>query len=360
DGQGGNDLLGGRGGNDTLIGGASSDMFFYSAGADVVTDFDRSSGSFNHAEGDGINLVGSGITSFAQLQPLMSQNGGDTLINFGGGNTLTLSSVTPGNLTAGDFAFSAPISGDLAITVNNGGSVVLTTADFHAIDPNASASQLVFTVTDPTNGHLESTLSPGVPISSFTEKDLEDGKIIFFHDGTNTAQASFKVSVSDGTTTSPPTTVLATVPNAIIDVLTPNGFDFQANDPIVQMGSGQIQPAPTLTQITVVNSAANLRFVFEGLGLTVDNNINPADIVGGTITRIHAFTNDSTPDALFDIVVNVPAASWYDAVVAAAAGNQAPFDALTSGWALSFVGAAGVDAFGAGDSNDFFRASGGS
>ena len=113
-------------------------------------------------------------------------------------------------------------------------------------------------------------------------------------------------------------------------------------------------------QITIVNSAENLKFVFEGLGLTVDNNLNPTDIVGGTITKIHASTNDPAPDALFDIVVNTPAASWYDAVVAAAAGNQAPFDALTSGWALSFIGAAGVDAFGAGDTNDFFRASGGS
>ena len=136
DGQGGNDLLDGRGGNDTLTGGAGADTFFYSAGADTVTDFDRSSGSFNHAEGDVINVVGSGVTSFAQLQPMMSQNGADTLINFGGGNTMTLSNVTLTNLTQNDFVFSAPISGDLAITVNNGGSVVLTTADFHAIDPN--------------------------------------------------------------------------------------------------------------------------------------------------------------------------------------------------------------------------------
>ena len=242
DGQSGNDLLGGRGGNDTLIGGPSSDMFFYSAGADVVTDFDRSSGSFNHAEGDVINVVGSGVTSFAQLQPMMSQNGADTLINFGGGNTMTLSNVTLANLTQNDFIFSAPISGDLAITVNNGGSVVLTTADFHAIDPNAAAVGLTFNVSDPTNGHVAFAFNPAAAILSFTEKDLEDGNVIFVHDGTNTAQASFKVSVSDGTTISPPTTVLATVPNAIIDVLTPNGFDFQANDPIMLMGGGQIQP----------------------------------------------------------------------------------------------------------------------
>src|SRR4029079_10600594 len=55
EGQSGNDLLGGRGGNDTLTGGAGADTFFYSAGADIVTDF-------SHAQGDVINLVGSGVT----------------------------------------------------------------------------------------------------------------------------------------------------------------------------------------------------------------------------------------------------------------------------------------------------------
>ena len=90
-----------------------------------------------------LTCVGSGVTSFAQLQPLMSQNSTDTLINFGGGNTMTLNNVTFANLTPA-ILYSAPISGDMGITVNSGGSVVLTTADLHAIDPNAAASPLTF------------------------------------------------------------------------------------------------------------------------------------------------------------------------------------------------------------------------
>ena len=363
DGQSGNDLLGGRGGNDTLIGGANSDTFFYSAGADVVTDFDRSGGSFNHAEGDVINLVGSGVTNWAQLQSIMSQNGTDTLINFGGGNTMTLSNVALSNLTQSDFVFSAPISGDLGITVNTGGSVVLTTEDFHAIDPNAATSQLVFNVVpNPTNGHVAfAGPHTEIPITSFTEDDLEQGKVIFVHDGTNTTQATFKVTVFDGTTTSAAITVIATVPSVIIDVLTANGFDFQNNDPIAPMGSGQIQPTLTLTppQITIINAAANLKFVFEGTNLALDNNLNPTDVVGGTITTIHVFTNDPTPVALFDLIGRVNAATWYDAVVADAAGNQSLFNALTSGWSISFFGAAGADSFGADDTNDYFHSSGG-
>ena len=112
-GQSGNDVLDGRGGNDILTGGIGSDLFFYSSGVDAITDFDQSGGSFIHTEGDTIDLAGSGITTWAQLQSIMSQNGVNTLINFGGGNTMTLNNVTATNLTASDFMFGLPISGDI-------------------------------------------------------------------------------------------------------------------------------------------------------------------------------------------------------------------------------------------------------
>ena len=101
------------------------------------------------------------------------------------------------------------------------------------------------------------------------------------------------------------------------------------------------------------------RFVFEGTNLALDNNLNPTDVVGGAITTIHVFTNDPTPVALFDLIGRVNAATWYDAVVADAAGNQSLFNALTSGWSISFFGAAGADLFGADDTNDYFKVSGG-
>ena len=354
----GNDVLDGRGGNDTLTGGAGSDQFFYSAGTDTITDFDRSSGSFNHAEGDVIDLVGSGVTNWAQLQSIMSQNGADTLINFGSGNTMTLSNVTLSNLTQSDFIFSAPISGDLGISVNKGGMVVLTTADFHAVDPNSTASQLTFTVSNPTHGHIAFAANPGIAIPSFTEADLEAGNVLFVHDGSNTTQATFKVSVFDGTTSSAATTIVATIPTVTINVLTANGLDFQNGDPIVAMGAGELQPTLTpTTPITIINTEANLKFVFEGVGLTLDSNSSPTAITGGTITAIHVLTLADAP--LFDITGSVDASTWYDAIVAAAAGDSSQIETLTSGWSFNFVGGAGSDAWNAGDLNDFFRSSGG-
>ena len=310
-----------------------------------------------------IDLVGSGVTNWTQLQLIMSQNGADTLINFGGGNTMTLSNVTLSNLTQNDFTFSAPISGDLAVSVNNGGIIVLTPSDLHAVDPNSTTGQLTFTVSVPTHGYIAFAANPGIAITSFTEADLEAGHVLFVHDGsnTNTAQATFKVSVSDGITSSAATTIIASVPAVTIQVLTANGMDFNDGDPIKPMGAGQLQPTLTpATQITIINTAANLKFVFEGVGLTLNNDSSPTAITGGTITAIHAFTNDLTPVALYDIAVNVAAVTWYNAIVADAAGNSSLFDTLTNGWSINFVGGAGPDEAASTDSNDFFRSSGGS
>ena len=105
---------------------------------------------------------------------------------------MTLKNVTVANLTASDFVFGVPISGDLGISVNKGGTVVLTTADFHAVDPNATASNLTFTVSNPTHGYVAFAAHPETPITSFTEADLEAGNVLFVHDGSNTTQATFQ------------------------------------------------------------------------------------------------------------------------------------------------------------------------
>ena len=266
----------------------------------------------------------------------------NTLINFGGGNTMTLNNVIAANLTASDFMFGLPISGDLGISVNKSGMVVLTTTDFHAVDPNYTASQLTFTVSNPTHGHVSFAADPGIAITSFTEADLEAGHVLFVHDGSNTTQATFKVSVSDGITSSAATTIIATVPTVTINVLTANWVDFQNGDPIAAMGAGQLQPTrdPGDANYDYQHRSESTNIVFDGVGLTLDNDFNPTAITGGTITAIHAFTNDLTPVALFDLTGNLDAVAWYDAIVADAAGDNSLINSLTSGWSIRFSSAA--------------------
>lgn len=104
-GNGINGLQGGAGA-DTLIGLAGNDVFLYQPGdgADTVLDFTGAGA----AAGDAVAFVdsaGFGVTSFAQLLPLISDVAGGCQIAFNATDTLFLSGVAKAQLDAGDFAF---------------------------------------------------------------------------------------------------------------------------------------------------------------------------------------------------------------------------------------------------------------
>jgi Ca2+-binding RTX toxin-like protein len=102
-GNAGNDTINGAGGNDTLTGGVGADTFVYSigGGADIVNDFNR-------GEGDKIDVTGvPGIFELSDIQSHASQQGLNTVIDFGGGNTITLNNIAVGSLVATDFVFNA-------------------------------------------------------------------------------------------------------------------------------------------------------------------------------------------------------------------------------------------------------------
>ena len=105
EGRDGDDRLSGRGGTDTLTGGNGADTFIYAdgGGADAVTDFSR-------AQGDLIDVSGVAIiASFADIQSRATVVNGNTLIDFGGGNTLTLVGVT--SIQQSDFIFRTVLNG---------------------------------------------------------------------------------------------------------------------------------------------------------------------------------------------------------------------------------------------------------
>jgi len=103
------DVLKGNAGANVLTGQEGADIFIYSGGADTIADFSQ-------AEGDRIDLAGTGITSFGQL--VITQDDADTLISgLPSGDSLTLNNFTAGNLTADDFIWGAVT---LAIVTDNG------------------------------------------------------------------------------------------------------------------------------------------------------------------------------------------------------------------------------------------------
>ena len=95
----GSDRLIGGSGNDLLTGGAGTDTFIFGAGSgqDHITDFTRK-------EVIAINGV-AGVDSFSDLTIISV--GGNAVISWGTGDTITLDGVRVSALSAADFSFSA-------------------------------------------------------------------------------------------------------------------------------------------------------------------------------------------------------------------------------------------------------------
>jgi len=114
-----------------------------------------------------------------------------------------------GNLSAEVRNVPPTLAGDLDLTVDKGRSVRVTLEDLNAVDPDDDAKDLTFTVSRAMNGFVTLAGAPPRPVARFTQADLQGGRVLFMHDGTDTKMASFDVVVADhaGATSGAPQTV---------------------------------------------------------------------------------------------------------------------------------------------------------
>lgn len=106
------------------------------------------------------------------------------------------------------------IAGDFEINVQRGRTVRITSADISAIDPDNTAAELTFAVSNLTSGRIALTgQSATSSAASFTQADLLGGRVVFVHDGSTAPQAGFHVSVTDasGATSGTPQAVAVVV-----------------------------------------------------------------------------------------------------------------------------------------------------
>ena len=84
-------------------------------------------------------------------------------------------------------------------TVAEGGTDTITNLELRYDDDLQPATSVTYTVTtSPANGWLELTGNPGVTISSFTQDDLDNNRVIYTHNGGETSTDSFTFDVDDG------------------------------------------------------------------------------------------------------------------------------------------------------------------
>jgi len=102
----GPDTLRGGSGNDTLVGGEGDDTLFGNGGADIFT-FDVGDGHDTVSDfQDGTDLLDFTDFNFAsanEARQLATNQGGDVLFDFGGGDTLLVENITKAQLTGADF-----------------------------------------------------------------------------------------------------------------------------------------------------------------------------------------------------------------------------------------------------------------
>jgi Ca2+-binding RTX toxin-like protein len=101
----GADNLQGSTGNDTVTGGGGDDVFLFALGDDndVYTDFIAGAGTDDVIELSGF---GAAFDEFSEVFAAASQQGANVVIDFGGGDTITLLNTTLGDLHEDDFIFS--------------------------------------------------------------------------------------------------------------------------------------------------------------------------------------------------------------------------------------------------------------
>ncbi len=171
------------------------------------------------------------------------------------------------------------ISANNPISVSEAGTTALTTADLNISDLDGVAADTRFHVsTLPSNGQLEHSSNPGFQISNFTLDDLQNGRISFVHDGTETTTDSFVFEVTDGGR-----------------VLSAQTFDITiipVNDaPVIATNTGApITEGASTTITSAMLNGTDIDDVNTGLTYTVSGILNGHIEVNGVIQT--TFTQD--------------------------------------------------------------------
>ncbi|MEZ0054835.1 VCBS repeat-containing protein [Bradyrhizobium elkanii] len=255
----GNDTINGRGGADVLSGNAGADTFVYATGggADQITDF-------NHGQGDKIDVSNvAGIFNFADIQSHAAQVGPNTVITFGGGDSITLQNVTLGDLVAADFVFAS------------GGSTLVGDAGNNTLTGTANADSL-------------SGLAGNDRLQGLGGNDLLDGGADFDRAVYSDATGGVTINLAAGTASGAGvgTDILVNIEGAVgsdfADTFNAAGFTGNSGTPGTPIGFNEFEGrGGNDTIISALNSLGaqltRVSYVSATSGVTVDIAAGTAD-----------------------------------------------------------------------------------
>ncbi len=132
----------------------------------------------------------------------------------GGGEQTVLASTTVTVTRVND----APVLGNNALTIAQGGTVTLDSSILAATDADDPDGGLNISVSNVRNGWFALNTDTATPIVSFTQAQVTAGDVVFVHDGGELAP-SYEVSVGDGQASTPATAGTVTFSDTAAGVL---------------------------------------------------------------------------------------------------------------------------------------------
>lgn len=284
--------------NDKLVidGGAGDDTFVYTPADPAATIVGFIAGASTDDQIDLQAFVAAGIHNLAAVLALATQVGADTVLDFGGGNTVTLQGVTRANLHADDFIFKGPV---VSSVTTSGAGITAGTGDLNA------GHVVVFTLTfDETV-----TVAGGVPTLA-----LNNGGVATFTGGSGTNALTFQYTVAAGQNTA----------DLAVTAVDPHGTtlrDTAGND--ANLSGAIVNPAGTLQIDTIAPH----------LGGIAASPASGTELAGSTVHFTLAFdeavaVTGGTPT----LVLNDGGTTVYDAAATALLGDASRlvFDYLVS------------------------------
>jgi hypothetical protein len=170
------------------------------------------------------------------------------------------------NITVNPLNDEPVLNANTGITLAEGATSGITTAALEVTDVDNTPAELAYTVTVvPGNGQLELTTGPGTAIASFTQADIDAGRLVYVHDDSNTTSDSFTFTLSDGAGGSLGATVFNIIVTAVDDeppVLAANtgsGVLEGGTDPIpvTELEYTDTEQSPASVTYTVTTIPAN-------------------------------------------------------------------------------------------------------
>jgi hypothetical protein len=201
----------------------------------------------------------------------------------------------------------APVVAANALSVTEGGSIVLTPAHIAATDSDTAAAQLVWTVSGLSGGHFERVAAPGAAIVSFTQADVDAAAVRFVHDGAEPAPA-YLLALSDGVVTLGPDAAAIAYTNVddapVVGVNTgaalTEGTTISLGNTLLRAADVDTAAAQLVIELTALPVHGSL--LLAGRTLALGEAFTQADIDAGLVSYRHESAT-LAPDA-FDFHVS--------------------------------------------------------